>query len=302
MKKITKEQIKIFFVALRVNGKDFFLTNPLLRKIRNFFHQVCFPIFIKATVGFLTLVILLIVMLKIFKPAYLEKIHQKSTFYFFHYLNLDNHEFIQVNVSGNNRVKEEEIIAIVNKSKKQIVENKTADYQPLIKNLILEIKKQLPWVDRAVVTRSMPNVLNIAITEYEPFAIWQNDGKKYLTDKAGNLVPFEDKEEFNHMVILSGKGANTHARSLFNIFVIDPQLSSNVYSATWVGSRRWDIRFENGLLIKLPENNISEAWQHLIKIYNMPGSIVGLKMIDLRIADKVYLEYNDSVIKELKTL
>ncbi len=104
------------------------------------------------------------------------------------------------------------------------------------------------------------------------------------------------------MVILSGKGANLHAQSLFNIFTIDPNLSANVYSATWIGDRRWDIRLENGLLIKLPENNLSDAWRNLIKIYHMPGSILGLKIIDLRVSDKIYLEYEDSVIKELKSL
>jgi cell division protein FtsQ len=116
------------------------------------------------------------------------------------------------------------------------------------------------------------------------------------------LCSLSNRNKFQHMVILSGKGANNNAKSLFNIFASDPNLSANVYSATWVSNRRWDIRFDNGLLIKLPENNISEAWQRLIRIYNMPGSIVGLKNIDLRISDKTYLEYDDSVIKELRSL
>ncbi len=291
MKNIAQEQIK-----------KFFLTNQFLRKTRNFFHQVFFPILLKGSLLLITILVLIFVMLKIFKPIYLEKIYQKSSFYFFHYLNLDNHEFDEINISGNKRIAKEEILNIVSQSKKYITQDKVGDYQPLIQNLIEEIKKQLPWVDKAVVTRSMPNVLNISITEYEPFAIWQNDGKKYLTDKDGNLIPFEESEEFSHMVILSGKNANMHAKAIFNIFAVDPNLSSNVYSATWVSDRRWDIRFENGLLIKLPESNISEAWQRLIKIYNMPGSIIGLKIIDLRLSDKIYLEYDDSVMKEVREL
>lgn len=286
----------------RIKIRDFLLTNSLSRKIRSFLHQSLFPVLIRGFLLVITLLILLFVMLKIFKPALLEQAYKKSSFYFFHYLHLDNHEFSQINIDGNKRVSREEVLAIIASSKKQILENKTADYQPLIQNLIDEIKTQLPWINQIVITRSMPDILNISILEYEPFAIWQNDGKKYIIDKEGNTVPYQDEEEFHHMVILSGKGANTHAKSLFNIFTVDPELSQNVYSATWVGDRRWDIRFENGLLIKLPETNISDAWQHLIKIYNMPGSIVGLNMIDLRIKDKVYLEYSDSVIKELKSL
>jgi cell division protein FtsQ len=287
--------------------RNFFLTNQLSRKIRNFFYQVFFPFLTKALILLAVFLVLLSAMLKIFKPIlfekiFVEKIYQKSSFYFFHYLNLDNHEFSQINISGNHHVQKDDILAIVESVKKQIGSKKTQDYQPLIRILIEKIKTQLPWVNQLVITRSMPNVLNISITEYEPFAIWQNEGKKYFTDKEGNLIPFSDSEEFKNLVILSGNGANTHAKSLFNIFATDPNLSANVYSATWVSSRRWDIRFENGLLIKLPESNISDAWQRLIKIYNLPGSILGLKIIDLRIADKTYLEYDDSVIKELKSL
>lgn len=291
MMKIIKEKIA-----------NFFLTNQFLRKVRNFFHQVFFPLLLKWSLIILTLVIFILLVLKIFKPNYIDKIYQKSSFYFFHLLNLDSQEIGKINISGNKYVTKDEIIAIVDELKNAPEIIKSADYQPLIRSLVEQIKEQLPWVNQVTITRTMPGVLNISLVEYEPFAIWQNDGKKYLTDKEGNLIPYQDLEEFRQMVILSGKGANKHAKSLFNIFASDPNLSANVYSATWVSSRRWDIRFENGLIIKLPESNISEAWQRLIKIYNLPGSIVGLKIIDLRLADKVYLEYDDSVIKELKSL
>ena len=283
--------------------KNFLLTNKFFRRIKNFLHRVFFPTLLKSFLVIATLLILVITGLKFFNPSYLARIYQKSSFYFLHYLNLDNREFDEINISGNNRVTDEQIIAAITEAKKQATKNSLNDYQPLIQNFITKIKAELPWVDQVMIARSMPNILNISITEYEPFAIWQNDGKKFITDKKGNLIPIDNNtDEFRHMVILSGKGANLHAQSLFNIFTIDPNLSANVYSATWIGDRRWDIRLENGLLIKLPENNISNAWRRLIKIYNMPGSIMGLKILDLRISDKIYLEYEDSVIKELKTL
>ncbi len=282
--------------------RNFFLTNKSTRQARNFFHQVCLPFIVKSVLILITLLVLVFAVLKFFKPQYLETIYKKSSFYFFHYLNLDNQEFSQINISGNSHVRKEQILELVEKAQKQITKNDSSDYQPLIHGLVEQIKAQLPWVNQVTITRSMPNILNITISEYVPIAIWQNEGEKYLTDKEGNLIPYEDLEEFKNMVILSGKNANLHARSLFNIFTADTNLSANVYSATWVSNRRWDIRFENGLLIKLPENNISDAWHSLIKIYNTPGSIVGLKVIDLRVLEKVYLEYDDSVIKELHSL
>ncbi len=282
--------------------RNFLLTNQFLKKVRSFLHNVCWPIIIRSLLIILTLLVLIFVILKFFKPVYLDKAYKKTSFYFFHYLNLDNRNFEEINISGNNHVSRDQIIEIVEDVQKQIIKDDSQDYQPLIEMLANRIKSEISWVSHVTVTRNMPNILNITISEYTPIAIWHNDGEKYLTDKDGNLIPYEDLEEFKDMVILSGKNANFNARSLINIFAADPNLSSRVYSATWVSNRRWDIRFESGLLIKLPEKDISHAWNNLIKIYNMPGSILGLKIIDLRIADKVYLEYDDSVIKELKAL
>jgi cell division septal protein FtsQ len=282
--------------------KNFFLTNYFLRKARNFLRLTIVPIIVKTLLVVIALIFFIFVFLKIFKPTQLEKIYKKSNFYFFHYLNLDNQEFAQINIDGNIHVKKEQIVEIIRKAQIEVGKEISGDYQPLTHKIIEQIKAELPWVHQVTIARNMPNILNILIVEYAPIAIWQNEGEKYFSDKEGNLVPFEDLEEFKDMVLLSGLGANTNAKSLFNIFTADENLSKNVYSATWVSNRRWDIRFENGLLIKLPENNISDAWRRLIKIYNMPGSIVGLKVIDLRVMDKVYLEYDDSVIKELKSL
>jgi cell division protein FtsQ len=282
--------------------RNFFLANKFLRKIRKFVYQTLLPFFFKALLLAVTLLVLVFIIVRMLRPSYLENFYRKSSFYFLHYFNLDNQEFSHINISGNKYVKKEEIIAIVEELTSRVAIDKSASYQPLIHDLIRQIKLHLPWVNQVVITRNMPDILNISITEYEPFAIWQNNDVKYLTDKEGNLIPFEDLKEFRHMVILSGKGANIHAKSLFNIFAADPDFSANFYSATWVSNRRWNIRFENGLLVKLPENNIADAWQRLIKIYNMPGSVIGLKTIDLRLSEKTYLEYNDSVIKELRNL
>ncbi|MDX2083049.1 MAG: cell division protein FtsQ/DivIB [Rickettsiales bacterium] len=303
MKKFSFSKIYIF----KEKFSNFIWENPWWRWLKVFLRHKVYPVLSKIIITLFLIILAILILLKIFKPTYLEKIYQHSSFYFFHYLNLDNQNFSQPKITGNKRTSNEEITTIFNDvvknfTKAELQKNDQQIYQPLIKKLITEIKKRSPWVNKITITRTMPDSINIAIIEYEPFAIWQNDGKKYITDKDGNTVLVDNIEQFKHLVILSGKGANNHAKSLFNIFAIDPNLSNRVYSATWLGGRRWDIRFDNALLIKLPEDNIAEAWHNLIKIYNLPGSIVGLKVIDLRVEGKIYLEYQDSIIKELKTL
>lgn len=289
--------------AAKKKIRDFFLTSLPLRMLRSFIYKSFLPVFIRSVLVIATIIALMVVVFGFFRPEYLVRSYQSASSYFFTFLKLNNYRFSQINIQGNHYVQEGEIIKIVRNLESQVEEGVNSDIsQFFIHNLVAQIKANLRWVDQVVVTRSMPHILNITITEYNPFAIWQDGDAKYLTDKGGNLIPYEDREEFQDMVILSGMAANTNAGSLFNILASDPELSANVYSATWVSNRRWDIRFGNGLLIKLPEANIASAWQRLIKIYNIPGSIVGLKVIDLRISDKTYLEYSDSVIKELKSL
>ncbi len=284
--------------------KDFFLSNRLFRKLRNFFNYVILPFLIKAIL--IILVIVIVLGIKTTKPYYFEEVYSKSSFYFLRYLHLDNHQFKEVRVSGNKRTSESDIAEIVNEIGKDNYNfsesTKENSYQPIIKKIVLKIKEKLPWINEVVITRNMPNSISISVTEYEPFAIWHKDDKKYVADKDGNIVLVQDVEEFKDLLILSGDGATNNVKSLFNIFAIDPNLGSQVYSATWIGGRRWDIRLDNGLLIKLPESNISEAWNGLLKIYNMQGAMVGLSVIDLRVEGKIYLEYGDSIVKEIKSL
>ncbi len=288
--------------VIRKKISDFFLQNKFLRRLRSFFYQKFFPALIKTILIIITSICLILGGLKMFKPIYLEKISHQFRLYFFHSLKLDNQEFDRININGNNRVSREEIIeTLKNIQKNSSTKTTNQDEQILLQKLIIEIKK-LPWVHHALITRTMPNTLNITITEYEPFATWQYAGKKFVIDKDGNKITVNNIEEFSNLVTLSGDEANINVKSLFNLFTLDSELSKNVYSATWIGKRRWDVRFENGTLIKLPEANLGEAWQRLIKLYKTPGITTGLKTIDLRINNNVYLEYNDSMIKELKNI
>jgi cell division protein FtsQ len=282
-------------IQFKAKFDNFLLSNRALRSIRVYFEKVLRPIFTKIFIGIPVLTIIVLVFLRFFKPDFLDQSYQKIRAKFFSKLISAYSHPSQINISGNSRVTNEQIIEVINQT--DLSESEMA-----MQNLIDQIRSKLPWITKIVITRNLPGDLNITVSEFVPFAIWQSDNHKYLIDRDGNVVPYEESEELSSMMILSGKGANTNVRSLFNILVIDPNLSKNVYSATWVGNRRWDIRFDSGLLVKLPEKSIAEAWQKLIKINNLPGSLNGLKIIDLRISDKVYLEYDDSIIKELKSI
>src|SRR3989338_6150032 len=272
-------------LKIREKIKDFLFKNQIIRVIRNFINVKFLPYLQKIFLIFLIILITIFFALKFFKPDYLDKIYIKLSNLSFRYLNLDNYDFTAIEIKGNNRVQKEKIIELVTKIKKDFEEENLKNFnsktKSLIEKLAIEIKKNQDWINIINVSRTLPNRLNITITEYEPFAIWQENLQKYVIDRDGNKIKIENDEEFNHLIILSGNDANLHVKSLFNMLAINPEISAEIYFATWIGNRRWDIRFEDGLLVKLPSSNLHEAWQNLIKIYNLPNFTKNLISIDL---------------------
>jgi cell division protein FtsQ len=270
---------------------DFFYTNPLFRRVNIVLHHVLIPWLFKIFLAVISLIILIAIALKLFWPAQLNFLQNKIEKKINYSLKINYQNFDEIRIAGNKQVSKAQIIAIINSVQRKYLNDDDVDFRKLTQNLIDEILSNLSWVQDVTISRSLPNILNVKIVEYEPFAIWQDGSAKYLIDKSGNKIDFQEVEGVEKMLILSGVDANLNVKSLFNILAIDEILSTRVYSATWVGRRRWDIRLDSGVLIKLPENNISSAWQKLIKIYNLPGSFENIKIIDLRVDEKVYLQY-----------
>ncbi len=293
---------------IQENIRNFFLTNSFWRKVKNILNGFIKPILFRFFLGLSVLVFIFLLAIQIYNPKLSKQIKDKCVNHFYRYFDLDDFNFSAINISGNKRVKDEEIIKIIKKfelEKGSFVEKKinNVDLVLLMQNLIDEIKSELNWIDKVRIKRLMPNILNVEIVEYQPFAIWINDDKKFIIDKEGNSIPFldeyEQNEEFKNMIILSGRGANENAKSLFNILVINSEISQDIYSANWVGNRRWDIRFFDGLLVKLPEIEISDAWKDLIKIYLASKNDKAIKSIDLRVDDKIYFQYYDKKSPDL---
>lgn len=202
------------------------------------------------------------------------------------YQQLDIYNKPQVNIEGCNRTELSKIKKLVEKN----LDLATSQEQNIDK-LIKIIKGNNKWVDSIHIFRTLPNKINIKITEYRPFAAWKDSDKLYVVDTNGNKIRVKNLEEFDELLIISGKDAYLYVKSLFNLMVINPDISSMIYSATWVGNRRWDLRFDNGVLVKLPSTKISQSWNELVKLYKTEGAFFNLKVIDLRVKDKIYLEY-----------
>lgn len=225
-----------------------------------------------------------------FEPKLLQKIKNQSIGTISQHININN-EDIRIKITGTKRSNKNVIMSTIRKSYKSNREYLINNFSKLVST----IKRQQKWIESIHIFRSLPNIINVEITEYIPFAIWESNNNTYIVDSNGSRIKIDNSEDYDSLIVLSGPDAYTHVKSLFNIMAINPDISSKIYSATWVGNRRWNLRLDNSLLVKLPANNINKSWNKLVELYQTKGSFYNLEVIDLRVENKIYLEYKDNI-------
>ena len=121
---------------------------------------------------------------------------------------------------------------------------------------VAEIRRRLlvyGWVQDARVSRRLPDSLVIDIVERKPAALWQNQGQLALIDQDGIVLDRVPVDKMPDLPLLIGPGANAQEQQLSKMMASVPSLKPQLASATWVGSRRWDLSFQSGEVVSLPE-------------------------------------------------
>jgi cell division protein FtsQ len=145
------------------------------------------------------------------------------------------------------------------------------------------------WVADARVSRRLPDTLLVDVVERVPAAIWQYQGKLNLIDKDGVVLAAVDPQTMPDLPLLIGPGANAHAVQLNALLAVAPRLRPMIAGATWIGDRRWDIRFASNETLALPEGDAAAA-AALAKFDRMDQSArllgAGFVHFDMRIPEK----------------
>jgi cell division protein FtsQ len=149
---------------------------------------------------------------------------------------------------------------------------------------------QFGWVRDARVSRRLPDTLVIDIVERSPAALWQNQGRLALIDGDGVVLDRVPVDKMPDLPLLIGPGANGEARELEGLMASVPTLKPQLASATWVGGRRWDLNFQSGEVVALPEGD-GAARTALTKFARLDKSAGllgrGIVRFDLRVPGKM---------------
>jgi cell division protein FtsQ len=146
------------------------------------------------------------------------------------------------------------------------------------------------WVKDARVSRRLPDTLVIDIVERRPAALWQNQGQLALIDGEGVVLDRVPVDKMPDLPLLIGPGANAEEQQLTRLMAAVPTLKPQLASATWVGGRRWDLNFQSGETVALPEGE-EAAMAALAKFAraDKQSSLLGRGILrfDLRVPGKM---------------
>ena len=148
--------------------------------------------------------------------------------------------------------------------------------------------ESLSWVRRAVVERRLPDELFIHLEERVPLALWQRKGTFVVVDRSGQVVSGARPEDFAGLLLIVGDDAPRHAAKLIAVFQRDPALARRVAAAVRVGGRRWNLRFDNGIDVRMPEEGLAEAWRRLAAFERKNRLLArDISTLDLRMPDRL---------------
>lgn len=145
----------------------------------------------------------------------------------------------------------------------------------------------LTWIKQAAVERRFPNVVTVTLVEREPIAIWQQQDNLTLIDQEGVAIEDVPINNFARLPLVVGDGAPAQTAELLSILESEPTLKPRVTAAIWVTDRRWNLKLDNGIQVKLPADNPGDAWAQLARYEQEQGVLKrDVVNIDMRIPNR----------------
>ncbi|MEZ0170035.1 cell division protein FtsQ/DivIB [Microvirga sp. TS319] len=161
-------------------------------------------------------------------------------------------------------------------------------------NELRERLERVPMIESATVRKLYPNELVISLTERQPYAIWQNNGELFVIAADGTVIDLMQDERFVNLPFVVGEGANARSKEYFALLDAAGPLKERIRAGTLVAGRRWTLKMDNGMDVRLPEKGAANALARLVKLENEQKILEkDVLAIDLRMADRVVVRLTE---------
>ncbi|MFT8246272.1 cell division protein FtsQ/DivIB [Roseomonas sp. BN140053] len=150
--------------------------------------------------------------------------------------------------------------------------------------------ESLAWVESAEVERRLTGTVLVRVSERRPFAIWQNNGRFAVVDRAGRVIATDRLDAFGPLPLIVGAGAEKHAAALHDLLAQSPEVLVRTQALVRVGERRWNLHLHNGADVLLPEGEERPAIRRLAELQKQNALLDRpLAAVDLRLPDRLVL-------------
>jgi cell division protein FtsQ len=113
-----------------------------------------------------------------------------------------------------------------------------------------------------------------------------------LIDASGAELEPVSQDEAKGQLIVSGPGARMQVEELWRLLDAAPALRPQVTGAEWIGNRRWNLTFDTGQMLALPQGAQASA-SALVSFARLDGTnrLLGGKVasFDMRAPERIYM-------------
>ncbi|MEL6829133.1 MAG: cell division protein FtsQ/DivIB [Pseudomonadota bacterium] len=150
------------------------------------------------------------------------------------------------------------------------------------------------------VYRLWPDTVMIRADAAKPTAHWFDGDTWQLVDSFGRTLPQDDQFDTTGLLQTQGDGAAQAVPALHQALFDHPQLRAQFAVVERVGSRRWDVRLQDGATVILPEDpRLPFALTQLAALLaSGPAALTEINRIDLRLPDRPTLKLQKNNKKE----
>lgn len=162
----------------------------------------------------------------------------------------------------------------------------------------------LPWIESARIAKVYPSKLIIEVGERDPFAVWQTGEALSVVEKDGAVIGgYAADPRLATLPLLVGKGAAEIGADFVALVQRYPSIAPHVRAHIRVGQRRWDLRLDNGITVRLPETGVDAALNRLVALQADLGVFDrDLAAIDLRMGDRTVFALTDNALERRRVL
>ena len=219
-----------------------------------------------------------------------QKKNKKILIYFFLFLifgTINNKKLNDIDFIGLNNISVEGLGDVNNqKLIKSLIFLKDTNLFLLNKDKIIEIIDSNSLVEKYTVFKKYPSTIDIKIDETNFLAMFKKDGNNFLLGSNGKFT-LVNNDGYNVPFIFG----NFKIKNFFDLekAISDSNFKYNeIKNLFFFKSGRWDIETKNGLLIKLPKDNIQNSLDLAVNFLKQKDQ-KKIKDIDLRQQNQIIL-------------